>query len=633
MSIRPGITQWIFVAAAMVLIVGAGFLHQSLDKTSEDYELIAPGDVVAQEHPELAILTIAPGGLRSVLVNYFWIRANDLKEKGRYFDAMQLASLICRLQPRFAGVWSFHSWNMAWNISVATHTPDERWLWVSNGMELLRDEGIPLNPNSLQLYKDLGWIFFSKMGQYTDDMNMVYKQRWASQMQRLLAAPPYGDTEETIQAFRPIAQAPLDKDPRRQGAQAVQPDKLNEVLANEEIALYAELLTKQGISVDESLLDAFNRFSTDDSISIVRPPLWKPPINSDSDKAIAELINDSEYAQQRNTLLAFVRAQILWNVYKMDPQWMLELMEKYGPLDWREVQPHGLYWVTYGLHKTQELDLNDINTLNTDRIVVNSLKALTWNGRLTYVDNPEDPDAPIIAWTSDWRFIKTTQQEFLDIIDVLIKDRDQEFKDNTLKSGHINYLAAAIQMLYAGGDRKDAQKYLDWIKENYQPKGPEWELDDLEDFVVSRLKSGGRPIPDLARNQMTAALISGFEYLALNRRDEYRSNMRYAKKVYDLYQSRAHARNKLPPFEVVITGVLRDILVRPRSRGLNLPLISRSRIYAAMPNSIQLFIYDPVAPYLARECKAQQIDFAKAFPSPAGLEEFRKRQRRQMFIQ
>ena len=40
------------------------------------------------------------------------------------------------------------------------------------GAKLLRDKGIPRNPKSLMLYKELAWIFFDKMGGFMDDKHL-----------------------------------------------------------------------------------------------------------------------------------------------------------------------------------------------------------------------------------------------------------------------------------------------------------------------------------------------------------------------------------------------------------------------------------------------------------------------------
>src|SRR4029077_8358887 len=73
-------------------------------------------------------------------------------------------------------------WNMAWNISVKFKDFSDRWRWVQRGMELLRDDGLRYNPNSILLYQQLSWIFQSKMGQNMDDANQYYKQQWANDM-------------------------------------------------------------------------------------------------------------------------------------------------------------------------------------------------------------------------------------------------------------------------------------------------------------------------------------------------------------------------------------------------------------------------------------------------------------------
>src|ERR1035438_3124685 len=71
---------------------------------------------------------------------------------------------------------------MAYNISVKFKDFPDRWRWVERGIELLRDDGLRYNPNSLLIYRELGWIFQHKMGQNLDDGNMFYEGQWAAEM-------------------------------------------------------------------------------------------------------------------------------------------------------------------------------------------------------------------------------------------------------------------------------------------------------------------------------------------------------------------------------------------------------------------------------------------------------------------
>ncbi|MCK4601805.1 MAG: hypothetical protein KAU28_05030, partial [Phycisphaerae bacterium] len=153
--------QLLWFAAAAALLAGAGLLQGPLADMAAERELFIEANITTEK----SIVEVLPGGLRALAFSYIWQRSQEQHIAGRHYDARELADLACRLMPNFPGVWSFHAWNMAWNISVTTHTPEERWHWVSQGMELLRDEAIPRNRRSLLLYKEIGWIFFSKMGQ------------------------------------------------------------------------------------------------------------------------------------------------------------------------------------------------------------------------------------------------------------------------------------------------------------------------------------------------------------------------------------------------------------------------------------------------------------------------------------
>ncbi|MGC9454113.1 MAG: hypothetical protein ACP5HU_04545 [Phycisphaerae bacterium] len=626
MGKRPGLLQILWILLAVGGFVAAGLLQGPLDAHLRQQDRPAASAAVAERHPELALLTMAPGGLRAPLVNALWIRAQNLKQAGRYYDAMQLADAICRLQPHFAGVWGFHAWNMAWNISAATHTPEERWRWVMNGVELLRDEGIPMNPDSLVLYRELGWIFFSKMGMTLDEMHLSYKRRWAAEMQRLLGTPRPGTTAETIEWFRPIAEAPLDKDPRRQGEDRIQPDQRRVLLEDPDAAAYAERLAQVGIGVGQDFLEAYNRFSRHPNVDLARA--GPPQPRNEREQSIYQVINDPDAEAARQKILAFVRAQLLWNVYRMDPDWMLQLMERYGPLDWRLVWPHGLYWVTYGLHVTESLGLDDIDSLNTDRIVLNCLKQLTWQGRLTYMENPDNPDEPFIGFWSDPRFIAPTQEEHERIIEAVLAGTGGKFEDNTFKPGHINYLIEAIKMLVAGRDIPRAQRYLDYIQDEYDMTGGRWEIEDVQDFVLYEMAREESPTLDMTISQISVSLQTGFVALAAGDREQYRDSIQWAQRVFNRFQQSEiteRVKQQLPSLSSIAESIVASLLVEPRMVGYNISLADRIRLYNSLPQQMQLGIYDSISPYLRRQCRQEGIHFEQYFPAPEGLEAYRSR--------
>ncbi|MBI3881271.1 MAG: hypothetical protein HY301_14555 [Verrucomicrobia bacterium] len=148
--------------------------------------------------PVLAFTTVALGGFRGLIANVLWVRATQMQDEGHYFEMVQLADWITKLEPHFTTVWLFQSWNMVYNISVKFQDPADRWRWVLRGIELLRDEAVPLNPKDGLLYRELAWFYQHKIGYYLDDAHNYYKQQWVNEMSRVLGTSPLPDYRELL---------------------------------------------------------------------------------------------------------------------------------------------------------------------------------------------------------------------------------------------------------------------------------------------------------------------------------------------------------------------------------------------------------------------------------------------------
>ena len=120
----------------------------------------------------------ALGGLRSIVAEVVWFRADRLQEEGRYVELAQLASALTLMEPHTPEVWSYAAWNLAYNVSVMMATHEDRWRWVEAGIRLLRDEGLRLNPKSSELCRELAWMFELKIGAHIDDASPLYRQKW-----------------------------------------------------------------------------------------------------------------------------------------------------------------------------------------------------------------------------------------------------------------------------------------------------------------------------------------------------------------------------------------------------------------------------------------------------------------------
>ncbi len=136
--------------------------------------------------PVLVLTTVVLGGFRGLIANALWIRAMELQEQDKYFEMVQLADWITKLQPHMTTVWIVQAWNMSYNISIKFSDPPDRWLWVLRGIELLRDQALKYNPDEVLLYRELAWHFQHKIGHYLDDAHLYFKNAWATEMQQVL---------------------------------------------------------------------------------------------------------------------------------------------------------------------------------------------------------------------------------------------------------------------------------------------------------------------------------------------------------------------------------------------------------------------------------------------------------------
>jgi hypothetical protein len=318
---------WFLVLAAVAGFALAGRLHPDLLAQREKYGL-NQGKPLENATPLVAFTTVAMGGFRGIIADVLWLRASHLQEEGRFFELVQLSDWITKLQPRFASIWAFHSWNMAYNVSVMFSEAADRWRWVRHGISLLRDEGLYHNPDSPQLYGELGWLFQHKVATNVDSAHTHYKQQWAREMELVI---PGG--RATYEQWRSVASTPAQLQRR---------------------APVAELTAR----LKERGWDPYSR------------DLLQPDKLPDD---IADLLSRHPGAPE---LLAFIRLNTLKDDYKLDPAMMQSLEQAVGPLDWRLPQTHAAYWAFAGRPHSEGFDRISLN-----RMIYQSLADLYLNGR------------------------------------------------------------------------------------------------------------------------------------------------------------------------------------------------------------------------------------------------------------
>jgi len=600
---------------------------------------IAFTDRVEEGAPPEVSLGIAMGAFRGVFVNYLWLRANVMKEDGKFFESIQLADAITRLQPRFSRVWVFHAWNMAYNISVSTQTRTERWEWVNAGIRLLRDKGIPANPNDMLLHKELAWIYLHKIGGYTDDANPYYKQQLAKEWTVILGPPPARGPEDRQKAR--IVQKYVDRLVVIRDA----PDSRDELSAKvPKVVDLTEALLKAGVKTDMELLQRYEMWRAGKQSG--QRALWESAAGERM-KAIGALIDDPQYAEAWAALTSFVRKRLLIDTYHMEPERMVRYTQMYGPIDWRHHAAHALYWSAKGVEvgetRATELNKRDYDFLNTDRVVVQSIQDLYRSGDL-YFDffSSMFPDRNAV-----WK--GAPNEHFVEAYGMVLdpmRQRSGIFNDlsmrgtTNLSTGFENFLRDVICFYYARGDVANAEKYRDILLTHpalnidgrirfYEDTGP------IGDFVFKELQEEFTR-PAIAGIQTEAALQGAFTSgLLMGDQDLFLHQVEYAKMAHRLYfeaQSRFtgvdpnnERMRQMPKDFRVLAGIsLTEFL-----GGLSID--DAERVYDRAPDDLRSFAYDVLVDRYKAELdelysKAKDKGartFDSIFPKPNGLEEAR----------
>ena len=280
----------------------------------------------AQLPPDLALINAALGGFRSWAINFMWLRATKLQEEHRVHEAAQLAKWITALSPRFERVWTFQAWNLAFNISRQGQTEADRWRWVVDGLDLLRQRGIEINPLSLHLHAWLSYCFWFKVGGELDEAHRYFKHAHSLEWQQFLGTPP-DEAEARLAWFREIALAP---------------SSLTELLEREpRFAPIVDGLDGLGFALDRELL-----FRLSGAVATAGSD---GPSRDGREGALAPIGELLASQDLTDGFLRFLRAKVLREHYHMDPYLMLDLMETLGPFDWRHECSQGAYWIAQGV--------------------------------------------------------------------------------------------------------------------------------------------------------------------------------------------------------------------------------------------------------------------------------------------
>ena len=461
----------VLLLISVIMLIAINQTEKKLDASIRKNNLYYTGQI-RNAPPIVVFTTVALGSFRGLLADVLWLRAASLQEEGNYFEMVQLASWITKLQPRFSGATAYLAWNMAYNISVTCSLPEDRWRWIQEAIKLIRDEALVYNPADPMLYKELGWIFQHKMGNIMDDFNLYYKNRLALEMEQVFGSKP---------DWQLLASAPRDT------------SELLKAIPNS--GKFMELLGKSKYETLEKLFAEFKKQSK-------LPPDFVALIDS---ARISDILDN------------YFRALWLLETYKLDPALINSINNKYGALDWRTPEAQALYWATKGLEMT--LGHRD---LSCERMITQALKESFISGRILMIDKDKFERIIMIPNLSVVDSVKRTFEEAYD------KNEQQ----STFLSAKLNFMQEAIILLYNYGKFAKAAEYYKML----QKEEPGKYRSTLENFVMEQWASEVRDAGSKKATDIISGLIfRSCYFIAYGDDDAALASERMARYIYNTY--------------------------------------------------------------------------------------------------
>jgi hypothetical protein len=624
--------QGVALAGVVGGTVVCGSILPRITETSQRH-MLRYTDVAVEGAPPAVALGTAIGALRGLIVDYLWIKIHLQKQKGLYYEVMADADLITKLQPRFSAVWAFHGHNMAYNISVAHNTEQERWEWVRAGIELVRNRGLRYNPNDLQLHRELAFWFAHKVEGVADDAHLYYKRELAREWHGLLGEPPFDHTAR-IAWIKKVADAPakLEEAQRETPGVTALVDRLREELAPYEqmqfdldsrfLKAYSEWVALKQQSQYARLFDFERKMRANNPVFV----------------AFDEIASDPESQEAWDALLAHVRKRVLLDELNMDPQLMYEYTRDFGPIDWRHGQAHALYWVLKGSEQGEQrvaVSEDDVyRIVNNDRMKLQAMQGLARWGRISF-----DP------FSTDW-VSRFPDPRWIDVIDrywekySLKHEKTRGPGVDLFKAFHENFLSSSVRELYRSGQFELAQHYLDRLNYLYGTNNPsEPSLDysvPLDIFVRRQLEGEIEMQPHIAPSEVAASLRSGFllGYGGTPNPEIFRRAVRFANDVtnyfkYNKYNDfvdkmgSSRLGDLIAQLENSVYTVLAQLMIDTTE-----PLHRRLLVWKQVPDEYKRPIYDDLYPHMMMQLEAHPLGQAlppeEAFAAPIGIEDYRR---------
>lgn len=217
------------------------------------------------------------------------------------------------------------------------------------------------------------------------------------------------------------------------------------------------------------------------------------------------------------------RATVLREQYKLDPAFMKQVDEKYGPLDWRMPESHAIYWAALGLSRCKG---SAFDMLSLRRTMWQTMQGSYIRGRLI-----EHRGTNRVDFGPNLEMIPRVNATYEEM-----KAAEPE-KREYISRGQKNFLKGAIYHLYTNNRQRDAAYWFDYARTSFTDVVSAGQ--GLDEFVVAGVTEA---IQGANPSQMRA-LLEGLISRYLQSRfygedDDANGHALLARRVWEFYSEK-----------------------------------------------------------------------------------------------
>lgn len=276
------------------------------------------------------------------------------------------------------------------------------------------------------------------------------------------------------------------------------------------------------------------------------------------------------------------RAALLRDKYKMDPEFMKQVNERYGPLEWRLPEAHAIYWAALGLKAASEnpskVKSDDLITLR--RVIYQCMQMSFQRGRLV-----ANPFAKRFEFGPNLDIIPKTSEAYAQAA-----EDDKPNRDHILRA-YRNFLRDAVYFLYEYNRIAEANRWYRFMAAKFPTDhvidGDRDSLASkvsLDDYALSRIQEDIHDTPrDRIKGVIEGLLFNSYRSLAVDGEEEHAYGYKMlAKKARESYMSRIGSTREeaisLPPLNEIDQEVRSRILDPKEGPPSEIRAILRTRL-------------------------------------------------------